>query len=185
MSAISVEALTRLLAGLHPALVHAPIAATLFLPLALMLALHSETHAASWLRTARFLAILGLLGAVMAVASGFLWARDLGGIAAGDWFPHPARPGQVFPNLLRDHQRLALLGLPLGVATLALIGLGREAGFRRKSAALACALLWALTWGAAGHWGGRMVFPDPPASAMLQRGTAEEPVPLALQARMT
>ena len=33
--------------------------------------------------------------------------------------------------------------------------------------ALGLALLWLALWGAAGHWGGRMVFRDPPLEATL------------------
>ena len=185
MSASSLEALARWLDKAHPALVHAPIAASLFLPLALILALRSKAHAASWIRTARFLAILGLAGGAMAVASGFLWARELGGIAAGDWLPHPTRPGQVFLNALRIHQRLALLGFPAGALTLGLLGAGREGRSRWHWGALIASLVWAGFWGAAGHRGGRMVFPDEPASAMLQHGGAWRPFPLEHPTRTT
>lgn len=172
MPATSLGALKLLLAHAHPALVHAPIAAALFLPLALTAAIFSKVNAASWLRTSRFLALLGLLGGIAAMSTGFLWARDLGGIAAGAWVPHPFRPSQSFLFLLRDHQRLALSGLVIGVATFALVQGAFTNPARWKRAALVLSLLWAAVWGAAGHWGGRMVFPEPAAETLLQNGEA-------------
>jgi hypothetical protein len=125
------------LANAHPAVVHAPIGAVLFLPLALGFALRSSPNRDGWLRTGHLLAILGLLGAVAAMTTGLLFARELGGIRPGAWLAHPVRPEPSFPALLRTHQLLALSGLPFGVGCLAL-------------------------WGAAGHWGGRMVFKEEP-----------------------
>jgi hypothetical protein len=145
-----------LLARLHPAVVHAPIGAVLFLPLALGLALRRE----GWLETGRFLAILGLAGGLAALATGLYFGRELGGIHAGAWLAHPVRPEPSFPALLRTHQLLALAGFPAGAACLALLR-GRRPGAVR--AALAASLLWLALWGAAGHWGGRMVFKETPA----------------------
>ncbi|BDU74343.1 hypothetical protein [Mesoterricola silvestris] len=149
-----------LLGKAHPALVHAPIGAVLFLPVLLARALRAGPDREGWLRAARFLATLGLLGGLGAIMSGFLFARHLGGLRPGEWLARPLRPGPSFKALLRSHQLLALAGLPVGAGcALALQGArGKVLG-----AALGLSLLWLGLWGAAGHWGGRMVFPDPPA----------------------
>ena len=151
-----------LLAHAHPALVHAPIGAVLFLPLVLGLALRPGPAADGWLRAGRLLALLGVLGGLAAMASGLLLARDLGGLAPGAWLAHALRPEPSFKALLRHHQLLALAGLPAGLAC---CGFLRQA--RGLRMALGLSLLWLASWGAAGHWGGRMVFHDPPAGAPL------------------
>jgi len=148
------------LGRMHPALVHAPIGAALFLPLALGLALRSR-HG-EWLRTGCFLAVLGLLGGLAAMVSGYGFGQALGGIAPGAWLAHPLRPEPSFPALLRHHQLLALAGLAAGAGCGLCLGLalrGRRGALR---AAFGLSLLWLALWGAAGHWGGRMVFREPP-----------------------
>jgi hypothetical protein len=164
---MSASDLVHLLARAHPAVVHAPLGAALFLPAALGLALRARRHrrpaAREWLRTAWFLAILGVLGGLAAIVSGYAFARELGGIAPGAWLARPVRPEPSFPALLRHHQILALLGLPAGVACLALLARSRRGGAWALGAALLAALVWLGLWGAAGHWGGRMVFRDPAA----------------------
>ncbi len=149
--------LAALLGRAHPALVHAPIGAALFLPLALGLALRREGGNA-WLRTAWFLATLGILGGLAAIVSGYSFARDLGGIQPGAWLARPVKPEPSFPALLRHHQLLALAGFPAGIGCLACL---RRA--RAVRAAFALALLWLTLWAVAGHWGGRMVFRNDPA----------------------
>lgn len=127
-----------LLAREHPAFVHLPIAAALLLPLALLLKRQE---------TARFLAWAGFLGGLPSLASGLLWARAQGFLPAGAWAPRSF-------GLLGVHELLAAAGLLAGAATILLL---RRHKLRP---ALAAALLWAGLWGAAGHWGGRMVFPE-------------------------
>ena len=130
----------------HPALVHLPIAASLLLPIPLLLSMKQ----ASWFPAARLLAWAGLAGGMTAVLSGFLWARSLDLIAPGALMP--TRPG-----LIATHEWLALSGLGAGILSLLLI--------ERKQLrpALGAALVWTILWGAAGHWGGKMVFPEPDA----------------------
>lgn len=128
----------------HPAFVHLPIAASLLLPIPLALALKRP----GWIPASRLLAWAGLAGGVAAVLSGFLWARSMDLIAPGAFMP--ARSG-----LIATHEGLALSGLGAGCVALMLME-----GKRIRSA-LVLALVWAALWGATGHWGGRMVFPDP------------------------
>lgn len=116
--------------------------------------------AGEWLRTAWFLAILGVLGGLAAIVSGHAFARDLGGIAPGAWLARPVRPEPSFKALLLHHRGLAVLGLPAGAACLACLARARPRALR---AAFLLALVWLGSWGAAGHRGGRMVFKDQPA----------------------
>jgi len=137
----------------HPAMVHLPIAAALLVPVALLLSLWRRDE--SWRRTAQFLAWAGLIGSGAALLSGLLWARQMGFIAPGGWLAK-AQDGHL-QSLLRVHQLLAFAGLACGLLTLAAL---------HRVKALVPALLlsfaWAAAWGAAGHWGGRMVFPEAP-----------------------
>lgn len=137
----------------HPAMVHLPIAAAMLVPVALLLSLWRREEA--WLRTARFLAWAGLIGSGGALLSGLLWARQLDLIAPGGWLAQ-AQDGHL-QSLLRIHQFLASLGLVLGILTLAAL---HWRGGRSVFSALLLSLGWAGAWGAAGHWGGRMVFPE-------------------------
>ena len=135
----------------HPALVHLPIAASLLLPLPLALSWkHPE-----WVPAARLLAWAGFAGGLAAVLSGFLWARGMDLIAPGAFTPD--RPG-----LIATHEWFALSGLGTGLAALMLIEK------KRLKPALAVALAWAALWGMAGHWGGKMVFPEPDAVSQIK-----------------
>ncbi|HJV23769.1 MAG TPA: hypothetical protein VJ570_13785 [Holophagaceae bacterium] len=139
----------------HPAWVHLPIAASLLLPLplALRLALGGE----GWDRTIRYLAWAGVLGGALAQASGLIFAR-MGELLPPDgWLPRGA-------GLLRTHQLLAMGGFALGLATL--VGVLRARSRWGRALTLVLALGWAGVWGLAGHWGGRMVFPDAPDPAL-------------------
>jgi hypothetical protein len=140
-----------LLARQHPALVHFPIAASLLLPLPLALRLWRKD--AGWDRTILLLAWVGVLGGLAAQATGLLLARSAELIPPTAWFP-------THPGLIRTHQVLAMSGFGAGLATLLLVHRGRSAWLR--AATLICALLWAGLWGAAGHAGGAMVFPEEP-----------------------
>ena len=128
----------------HPAFVHVPIAASLLLPLPLALSLKRPI----WIPAVRLLAWAAFAGGIVAVLSGLLWARSMDLIAAGAFAP-------AGTGLIATHEWLALSGLGVGFAALLLIE-----GKKLRSG-LAVALLWAVLWGAAGHWGGRMVFPEP------------------------
>lgn len=164
---MSVSSLWVLLAKAHPALVHAPIGAVLFLPLALVLALGSKLHKDAWLHTSAFLASLRLLGGLAALGTGLLFARELGGILPGQWLAHPLHPAPSFIAFLKVHQLLALSGLPVGIACWALLVRALRGRATALRVAFALSLLWLGLWGTAGHWGGRMVFRDPPADGAL------------------
>lgn len=163
----------------HPAFVHFPIAASILLPVALLLSLRWKGE--HWLPTARFLGWAALLGALPALASGLLWARGLDLIAPGAWVPHPTPDGPTQVGLLLIHQRLAFLGFILALPTVILLSRSSAAAVRRRRWILVLALGWSALWGAAGHWGGQMVFPsgfrspDPPVTAV--PGSSRSPAP--------
>ncbi len=134
----------------HPAFVHLPIAASLLLPIALAL----SVKAPGWIKGARLLAWAAFAGGVASIGSGLIWARAMDMIAPAAFLP--ARPG-----LLGAHEAFAVSGVVLGALTVLLLER------KRIRAALAVSCLWAGAWGLAGHWGGRMVFPEPEATALL------------------
>ena len=129
----------------HPALVHLPIAASLLLLPSLALWIR---RGEGWRGACRLLAWAAFLGGLASLGSGLLWARSMDLIPGGGFLP--ARPG-----LLVTHEALAVSGTVVGLAALLFI---EHASPR---AAFVAALAWAALWGAAGHWGGRMVFPAP------------------------
>ena len=94
----------------HAALVHLPITAALLAPIALLASQRGGRGHRPWWTTARFLVLMGTLGALVAAAAGFAHAWLTG--LPGGW-----RWSQLLGPALR-HQLLALLSLPLGFATL-------------------------------------------------------------------
>ena len=135
----------------HPAFVHLPIAASLLVILSLGLWCWRGDM---WRPASRLLGWAGWVGGLVAAASGLLWARSLDLLPPGGFFA----PGK---SLFSVHETFALAGLLPGIA--ALVCIERD----RPRLALAAALLWAGLWGAAGHWGGRMVFPDATQSQLI------------------
>lgn len=129
----------------HPAFVHLPIAASLLLLPSLLLWIR---RGEGWRGACRLLAWAAFLGGLASLGSGLLWARSMDLIPGGGFLP--ARPG-----LLATHEALAASGALAGLVSLLFVERARP------RTALLAALVWAVLWGATGHWGGRMVFPDP------------------------
>ncbi|HJV90781.1 MAG TPA: hypothetical protein VJ623_10785 [Holophagaceae bacterium] len=138
----------------HPALVHLPIAAAFLLPFPLALRLRGGE---GWDRTIRYLSWAGVLGGIVAQATGLWFARAGELIPPQGWYPTSA-------GLLRTHQTLAMAGFGVGLATLAAVLRAATRGGRVWT--LVLALGWAGLWGLAGHWGGVMVFPEAPDPAL-------------------
>ncbi|HTL99446.1 MAG TPA: hypothetical protein VL181_11650, partial [Holophagaceae bacterium] len=88
----------------HPAMIHFPIAATLFLVPALLLARRGKGNAEAWSLTARYLAWLGLLSFLPPLLSGFLWAKGMSLIPSGHFLAPLGDPGDDFALLIRRHQ---------------------------------------------------------------------------------
>lgn len=92
----------------HPLLVHLPLAATLLLPLPLLLAQRAGRGIRPWWVACRYLAWSGFLGLLISFPSGWAWAKAQGS------------PALLAPvgSALRLHQEWAAAGFLLGVATL-------------------------------------------------------------------
>ena len=140
----------------HPAMIHFPIAATLFLVPALLLARRGKENAEAWNVTARYLAWLGLLSFLPPLFSGFLWAKGMSLIPAGHFLAPTGDPGDDFALLIRRHQILSLLGLAAGIATVWFLSRRRE---RPGRLAVSLGCLWMVVTLATGYFGGKMTHP--------------------------
>jgi len=158
----------------HPAWVHLPLGMVVALPVA-MAASFLPGQGRRWTLTAFFLAALGLLGSLVALASGLLWARQINILPTSGYFPEVRSSAQVLQRLMQQHELSALAGVVLGCLVLGLLwarirASAREAGgtspeaappwWRRGTGApaLLLGLLWLGAWGACGRFGGTMVF---------------------------
>jgi hypothetical protein len=103
------------LASRHTWLVHLPAAAALMIPLPILAAQRGGRGIRPWWTTCRYLAWTGLIGSVLAVASGYLAARHQGLLPPGDLWAAPP-PG--LPYLFRIHEFGGLVSLLLGAACL-------------------------------------------------------------------
>lgn len=109
---------TELFALKHPAFVHLPLAVSMLLPPAMLIAHRKGEAGAHWWTTSRDLAWAGVLVLALPLASGVLWARGLGLIPAGLWLVPRSASGQPLEILIRRHELFALASLLLGLATL-------------------------------------------------------------------
>ncbi|HEU4952543.1 MAG TPA: hypothetical protein VFT46_11365 [Holophagaceae bacterium] len=167
----------QLLALKHPALIHFPIAATLFLFPALLLARREDPAApAGWSLTARYLAWAGLASLLPPLLSGYLWAKGMSLIPAGHLMAPLPAPGDDFAVLIRRHELFSLLSLALGAATVASLGTARR---RPGGVAIACGALWMALTLATGFYGGKMTHPigDGAQAAAVTAPEAASPSP--------
>lgn len=149
--------ISQLFALKHPALIHFPIAATLFLLPALLLARREDPAApAGWSLTARYLAWAGLASLLPPLVSGYLWAKGMSLIPAGHLMAPAPTPGDDFSALIRRHELLSLMSFAFGGATVASLGLSRR---RPGGLAVACGALWMALTLATGFYGGKMTHP--------------------------
>ena len=105
----------------HPMLVHLPVGVAILLPLALLAAQRPGRGIKPWWITCRYLALVGVIGVVMAMVSGWLWARGLGLIpASGYLVPRLLKPtaDQWLHVLAWKHQVAAIASFALGFLTL-------------------------------------------------------------------
>ena len=140
----------------HPAMIHFPIAATLFLVPALFLARREGAQAEAWSLTARYLAWIGLLSFLPPLFSGYLWAKGMSLIPGGHLLAPVAEPGDDFSLLVRRHQLMSLAGLAAGLLTVWL--LSRRRG-RPGRFAFLLGCVWMATTLATGYFGGKMTHP--------------------------
>ncbi len=167
-----------LIAQEHPAFVHVPLGLVVTLPLA-MLASFQPKAARRWVRTAFFMAVVALVGSLVALFSGLLWARQINLIPAGGFLPQIASGTQVLQRMMQLHEIAAVSGVIVGSICTWLIWrvwrpmdlanedtaihfrqqLGRRLWERGVGApALVMSLLWLGCWGFCGKLGGIMVF---------------------------
>lgn len=166
----------------HPALVHVPVAAALLLPLPLLAAQRAGRGIRPWWTVSRYLAVFGLLGALLAVPSGFAWGRMLELIPEGKWLVPASAQGMA--AILRRHQLLGLACVGLGAATLFAATRPRRDHESLGLWSLLFGCAWASAAALAGLTGGRMTHPPLPpmeaGPAALESAAAPpapEPVP--------
>ena len=127
------------IASKHALLVHLPIAAALMIPFPVIAAQRGGRGIRPWWTTCRFLAWVGFLGSLLALATGLALARSQGILATGTlWAAAP--PGRAY--LFRIHE----LG---GAVALVLAGLCLKSLYRNRQEHQGIgipALLLALAW---------------------------------------
>jgi hypothetical protein len=128
-------------ASRHTWLVHLPAAAALMIPLPILAAQRGGRGIRPWWTTCRYLAWAGFIGAVLAVASGYLEARSQGLLPHGGFWAAPL-PGM--PRLFRIHELGGFASLVLGAACLRSLYRNRQ---DHQGIGLP-ALLFGLLWGA-------------------------------------
>ena len=151
-----IASLPTLLAKFHPAVVHAPIGAVLFLPWPWV----SPSAGRGMAGNRAFPGHPRAPGRRGGRGDRVLLRPGAGGHPRRSLAGPPGPTRTRLPRPPQTHQLLALAGFPFGVLCVALLGWRRPGALR---AAFAAALLWLALSGAAGHWGGRMVFKETPA----------------------
>jgi len=137
---------------LHPAVVHFPLAGSVFAALLLAIGLRDHGKGLAYLNAAIPVLVVTLLSVPLAIWTGHAWAEASGLLPDGGWLP----AASVLKGFLRRHVLLASAGSACLLITLPLAIAARN---RRLTAALALvsALLGAGLLSAAGHQGGMMV----------------------------
>lgn len=152
------------LAYKHPLLVHLPVAAALLLPLALVAAQRPGRGIKPWWITCRYLAWAGVLGLLLALLSGWLWARSQGLIAPGKFLAANLQkplPEQWLQVAIWRHQVAAVTSLPLALITLWATHRRRLEHQGLGLLALFSGFLCSGALLTAGYFGGKMTHPVP------------------------
>ena len=126
-------------ANKHTWLVHLPTAAALLIPFPIIAAQRGGRGIRPWWTTCRFLAWVGVLGALLAALSGLLVARHQG-LVPPNGFWGPSQAG--LPFLFRIHQLGGVLYLVLGIACLRSLYRKRQDHQGIGLVALLFGLLW-------------------------------------------
>lgn len=188
----------------HPAWVHVPLGMVVGLPLA-MAGSYLPKHAHRWTITAFFMAVIGLLGSLVALFSGLLWARMINLLPPSGYFPTVTSKGQVLLRMMQLHEISAMVGVVVGAVIVWMlwgrwkpmhfsgdntaIHVERQLGRRWWDRgvgfpAFIMSLLWLASWGFCGRLGGIMVFGDEEinkaaaAAEKLKKQDAEADLPL-------
>jgi len=138
------------LASRHIWLVHLPAAAALMILLPIIAAQRAGRGSRPWWTTCRYLAWAGLAGSVLAVASGYLAALNLGLAGQGPLWAAP-RHGMAY--LFRIHELAGCASLLLGAACLRSLYRDRQEHQGIGLAALLLGLLWSCSALAASYLG--------------------------------
>lgn len=160
----------------HPFFIHVPVAAGLLLPFALLAAQRPGRGIKPWWTACRYLGWTGILGCILAVVSGYFWARQMGMIQPGRYLVQ-VLPGNELQELMRRHQLFALTALPWGLLTLLSLYRRRQEHQGLGFLPLLLGSLWCASLLGAGYYGGRMTHP-PQAMAALADEATKPPPPL-------
>jgi len=133
----------------HGWLVHLPAAAAFMIVLPIIAAQRRGRGIRPWWTTCRYLAWAGLIGSILAVASGYLAARGRGLMPLSV----TSTPLPGLPHLFRIHEISGLACLLLGVACLIALYRRRQDHQGIGLAALGLGLLWGLSALAATYTG--------------------------------
>lgn len=164
------------IAGKHILVVHVPIAAAILVPLPILAAQRGGRGIRPWWTTCRYLTGAGLVGALLALVSGFAQARAGGILPPGAWWTS-SQPGLGY--LFRLHEAGGVLALVLGAVCL-------RALYRRRQEHQGIgipALLLGLVWCAVAlfsAWSGSALAGKRPANRFLVAPPsyqAEKPAP--------
>ncbi len=153
----------------HHAFVHLPVAAALLAPIALVASQRAGRGIRPWWTASRFIVLMGCLGILASILSGFLLARRTGVIPAGAWLV----PGTLAAAPARLHQALALVSLGLGLLALRLMNRNRKDHQGIGALPLLLGVVWSAGLVYTGHLGGQLAHARPHEAAQ-----AKEPAPL-------
>jgi hypothetical protein len=161
-------------ASRHTWLVHLPAAAALIIPWPILAAQRGGRGIRPWWTTCRFLAWAGFIGAILAVASGYLAARNLGLLVHGELWVMPM-PGPTY--LLRIHEIGGLACLLLGGACLRSLYRKRQDHQGIGLVALLLGLLWGASALATSYAGPFLLGRTPAPSCLLGLSAETAPAP--------
>jgi hypothetical protein len=146
----------------HYALVHLPVAAALLAPIALVASQRVGRGIRPWWTASRFVVLMGCLGILLSILSGYLLARRTGVLPAGLWLA----PGAAGTSLPRLHQLLALASLALGLITLKAANRPRQDHQGIGVLPLLLGILWSGAVVCTGYFGGQMAHAQKSASTL-------------------
>lgn len=154
----------------HHALVHLPVAAAVLAPIALIASQRPGRGIRAWWTASRFVVLIGCLGILLSILSGFLLAKGSGVVPAGLWLT----PGPIRTTPARLHQVLALASLALGLLALKTMNRPRKDHQGIGVLPLVLGSLWSAAVLYAGYLGGGMAHPQKPVTAA---ATVAAPLP--------